>query len=412
MRYVETVVIGGGQAGLAMSSNLVQRGIDHVVLERGQIGQRWRERWDSLKLLTPNWQTRLTGVPLRPAADEYMTKDDLVESLEALARSFACPVQEQTRVVSVQCTQGGEYRVITDREVWQAPSVVLATGYCDVARRPGFSRHLSPGTHQLTPDQYRSPLQLPPGGVLVVGGSATGTQLALELRRSGREVWLAVGKHSRMPRRYRGRDIMHWLDATGFMNERIDAVRDPRASRTAPSLQISGSDRDGTLDLNYLRSHGIRLLGSVVSARDGRVHCAQDLSENVDASQQKLQRVLNTIDEYIAETGIQAEPALPLEPIQVPLTPTTLELRSQGITSVLWAVGYSRDYSWLHVPVLGPDGELQHCQGITTSPGLYALGLVFMRRRNSSTVDGVGQDARELADHLADYLSGPTSKAA
>ena len=408
MRRTEAVVIGGGQAGLAMSHCLAESGVDHVVLERGRVAERWRsERWDSLRLLTPNWQTRLPGFRYRgPDPDGYMKMGEVVDFLERYARSFTAPVEEGTAVLSVEAAGGG-YHVETDRGAWRTASVVIATGHCDTPLVPAVAASLSGDVVQLVPSRYRHPDQLPPGGVLVVGASSSGVQLADEIHASGRPVTLAVGRHTRLPRVYRGRDILWWLDAMGVFDESITDVFDPAVSRGQPSLQLVGRPDRATLDLPALRERGIRLTGRVTGAAGGRVFLADDLVAYTVAADARLARLVQRIDIFAARTGLDAEvgPAEPFRPFLWPDPgPAEIDLRAEGIRSVVWATGYRRLYPWLKVPVLDARGEIRHEGGVTPFPGLYVIGLYFLRRRKSSFIDGVGGDAMEIAAHLAGYL--------
>jgi len=414
MQRTDVVVIGAGQAGLAMSRCLAERGIDHRVLERGRIAERWRsERWDSFRLLSPNWQTRLPGRRYEgPDPDGFMTAPELVDGLEAYARAFGAPVQHETTVRAVRSACVG-YHVSTDQGELRAHAVVIATGYCDQPFVPSLARGLDREIVQLTPSLYRNPGDLPPGGVLVVGASATGAQLADELRRAGRRVTLAVGRHVRMPRSYRGRDIMWWLDRVGVLAERADEVPDLEAARSVPSMQLTG--RPGAIDLPALRSRGIQLCGRLVGIDGRRVELADDLGETSAHADRKLSRVLSRIDAYATVTGLSAQ----LDDADRPAgfvpsgTPTRLNLRREGIRSVLWATGFQRSYPWLQVPhALDARGELRHAGGVMTPKGLYALGLRFMRRRDSSFIEGAGHDALALSDHLARWLSDRRSLAA
>ncbi len=405
MRRTDVVVVGGGQAGLAMSRALGERGIEHAVLERGRVAERWRsERWDSLRLLTPRWQSRLPGFAYRgPDPDGFMTRDELVGFLEDYARSFGAPVERGVAVTAV-ARDGAGYRVDTDRGAWRAASVVVATGHCHQASVPAWASRLPADVVQVVPPRYRNPAQLPEGGVLVVGASATGVQLASELRRSGRPVTLAVSRHVRMPRRYRGRDILWWYDALGMGDERAGAVADLEAARAAPSLQLVGSPEHRTLDLAVLRDEGVRLVGRAVGVEGGRVALADDLAANVRAADDRLARLLGRIDAHLAAEGLAAPAPEPIRPVSLEPVPASIDLRAEGIRTVLWATGYRRSYPWLRVPVLDARGELIQVGGVTAAPGLYALGLPLLRRRKSTWLDGVGADARELTDHLADRL--------
>jgi putative flavoprotein involved in K+ transport len=403
MKRTNTLIIGGGQAGLAMSRSLMERGVDHVILERGRVGERWRsERWDSLRLLTPNWQTRLPGRSYNgPDPDGFMTRNQVVELLADYARSFAAPVESSVTVTSVE-RDGSGYRVDTDRGSWRAVNVVIATGQCDRPFVPGFGARLSRDVVQVTPSVYRNPSDLPRGGVLVVGASATGVQLAEEIHRSGRPVTLAVGRHTRLPRQYRGRDIQWWLDAIGVWDETVDSVGDIERSRREPSLQLIGSPERRSVDLGTLRRDGVRLVGRGIEADGDRVVLARDLAESTARADSRLSRLLQRIEDYVEEHDLSAQvlPAEPPPPIAVPPAPGAIELGQEGIRTVLWATGYRRAYPWLHLPVLDARGEIRHDGGITPEPGLYALGLQFLRHRKSSFIDGVGADAAYLADHI------------
>jgi len=408
MRRTETVVIGGGQAGLAMSRCLTDARVDHVVLERGRVAERWRRgSWDSLRLLTPNWQSRLPGFRYDgPEPDAYMSAPDVVGFLDRYARSFRAPVEEDTRVLAVERTAGG-YRVTTDRGAWDAPSVVVATGHCDTPFVPPVARQLPADVVQVVPGLYRNPRQLPEGGVLVVGASSTGVQLADEIHASGRPVTLAVGRHTRLPRVYRGRDILWWLDAMGTFDEPAGEVFDLAASRNQPSLQLVGRPDRATLDLPGLQERGVRLAGRVAGIEGPRVELADDLVAYTAAADSRLARLLQRIDVFAARTGLDAEvgPAEPFRPFLWPAAaPPEIDLRAEGIRSVVWATGFRRLYPWLKVPVLDERGEIRHEGGVTALPGLYVIGLYFLRRRKSSFIDGVGRDAMELATHLAAHL--------
>lgn len=405
MRSIDTIVIGGSQAGLAMSRCLVDRGVEHVVLERGRIGERWRsERWNSLRLLTPNWMSRLPGYHYEGSDPHgYMTKDELVGYLEGYARSFSAPVEERTAVLAAEPAGDGAFAVRTDRGDWRARRVVVATGHSDLPAVPRFAAALPESVQQVVTTRYREPDDLPPGGVLVVGASATGVQLAEEIHRSGRPVTLAVGKHTRLPRRYRGRDILYWLDAMGILDERADQVHDLAASLRQPSFQLVGRPDGATLDLAVLRSLGVRLVGTAMDVEDGVVELCDDLQAATLKADAKLGRLLARIDTFVRRAGLEQEVDAPESVVSVRTepAPSSLDLAAAGISTVLWATGYRRNYDWLKLPVLDRRGDIRHLGGVTPVAGLYVLGMRFQTRRNSSFLDGVGADAHEIAEHLA-----------
>jgi putative flavoprotein involved in K+ transport len=396
MRRVETLVVGAGQAGLAVSRCLAERGADHVVVERGRVAERWRTaRWDSLRLITPNWMSRLPGWSYPgPDPDGYMSAPELVAYLQGYAESGAAPVRENTTVELVETCATG-LRVVTDQQTWLARNVVVATGTENQAFVPPLAAGLAPGVHQLTAGRFRSPRQVPAGGVLVVGASASGVQIADELRRAGRTVVVSAGRHSRLPRRYRGHDIQWWLHRTGILGQRIDQMRDARSARRAPSLQLSGRPRY-RVDLEALAARGVILAGRLAAADGWSVAFADDLPATTGAAQARMERLLRSIDAF--GTADRTADALPA--FTAPPGPARLDLRQAGITTVIWATGYRPAYPWLRVPVLDQHGEIEHRRGVTRVPGLYVLGLRFLHRRNSSFIDGVGPDARFVAAHL------------
>ena len=417
MQRIDVVVIGGGQAGLAMSYCLRARDIDHVVVERGRIAERWRsERWDSLHLLTPNWQSRLPGYAYRGANPEgFMSGWEVVRLLENYAARSGAPVLPHTRVLRV-AAHGERYLVCTDRGDFDAANVVIATGYADVPARPACASSVSSRVHQLTPTAYRNSGSVPPGGVLIVGASASGAQLAEELASHGREVTLAVGRHIRLPRRYRGADIMAWLDRIGSLDEPIAGVRDPVASRAQPSLQLIGSAPPRDLDLLTLSRQGVRLTGHLAALSGEHASFALDLPASVSRAELKLARVLAGIDRQIARCGAYghawtADPPEPIDPTRLS-PPARIDLRAERISTVIWATGFRRDYRWLDVRVLDAHRELIHTRGITPAPGLYALGLRFQHTRKSNFIDGVGVDAEYLARDIAARLGMRESFAA
>lgn len=416
MRDISTLIIGAGQAGLAMSHYLSQRSIEHVLLERGQVANSWStERWDSLRLLTPNWQSRLPGYTyIGDQPHGYRSMPQTIEFLSDYAQQISAPVEPNTTVISVEPHVDG-YFVKTDRGDWSCRALVIASGACNLANVPTCAAELPGHITSLTPLSYRHPGQLSDGNVLVVGASATGVQLASELQRSGRQVTLAAGEHVRVPRTYRGHDIKWWMDQTGVMDMSIAEVDDIRRARHVPSLQLIGSPTQETISLNSLQAIGVQIAGRVMGIADTQVQFSGSLANVCSLADLKMNRLLKQIDEWVeteAPAGI-TEASYRLRETIVPHDPLLrLDLDAAGIETVIWATGFKPDYSWLNVPVMSPRGELRHHGGVVDAPGLYVLGLPFLRRRKSSLIDGVGDDARDLSQHLSNYLNGTLSAAA
>ncbi len=402
MFSIDTVVIGAGQAGLAVSRCLTDAGVDHVVLERGRVAERWRsQRWDSLRLLTPNWATRLPGWSYQGTQpDGYMSSAEFSSYLASYAASFGAPVHAGTAVTSVQQTGSG-FTVRTDRGAWRAATVIIATGWCDQPRIPGLAGRLSPSITQVTASTYRNPAQLPTGGVLVVGASASGVQLADELARVGRPVTLAVGRHGRLPRRYRGRDIWRWLEQIGTFRVTIDDVVHPARVRGEGALQLIGRDHPD-VDLPALQAVGVRLTGRLSGIDGPHVEFTGDLDATAGDADYRMRRLLSSIDDHIATHGLVYQGGPPIASSTVAMRPAVrhLDLRRAGIRTVLWATGYTRAYPWLRVPALGGDGEIRQYRGVTPVAGLYVVGQRFQHRRDSDFIDGVRHDAAAVVRHI------------
>jgi putative flavoprotein involved in K+ transport len=402
------VVIGAGHAGLAMSRRLSDRSIDHVVLERGEVANSWKtERWDSLRLLTPNWQSRLPGYGYEGTdPDGFRTMPETIAFIERYAEVISAPVQTNTKVKSVRSIEDG-YEVTTDRGGWRCRTVVIATGACNIPRVPALAELVPSAIATLTPMEYRNPDQLDEGGVLVVGASATGTQIAEEVHHSGRPVTLAVGEHVRAPRVYRDKDIKWWMDAAGVLDEGYDEVDNIDRVRTLPSLQLAGSDDRHDVDLNSLTEIGVKLVGRLAGILDGKAQFAGSLRNMCALADLKMNRLLDRIDEWATESGLDGEAIPPhrFEPTRVEGSPPLgMDLRSGELQTIIWATGFVPDYSWLDVPVLDRKGRVKHNGGVVGAPGMYLIGMPFLRRRKSSLIDGAGDDARDLSTHLAAYL--------
>ena len=403
--HTTVTIIGAGQAGLAMSRCLTERSIDHVVLEGGEVANSWRtERWDSLRLLTPNWMTRLPSHRYEgDDPDGYMTADEVVGFLTGYGERIDAPVRTHSRVESV-VTSGTGFRTTTTTGVVDSAAVVVATGACSTPRVPALAAELPGHIRQLTPIDYRNPDALGDGRVLVVGGSASGAQIADELRRHGGDVVLAVGDHVRLPRTYRGMDIHWWMDTVGILDERYDEMEDIGRARRLPSLQLIGTPEKRTLDLKALHGVGVELVGRFAGVSGSTAQFSGSFTNFCAAADLKLGRLLDTIDDFAAEHGLDAELAAPERPERtvLPTAPTTLDLGS--VDTVIWATGFQPEYPWLEDDLLDRKGQIVHDGGVVTRPGMYVLGLPFARRRKSSFLDGVGPDAQELGGHLAQHL--------
>ena len=406
---ITTVVIGAGHAGLATSRCLSERSIDHVVLERGEVANSWRrERWDSLRLLTPNWQSRLPGHRYEGAdPDGFMTMAEVVDFVAGFAAVSGAPVRTQTTVTSVRRDDTG-YRILTNQGELRCRTVVIASGACNVASVPAVQHAIPTGLASFTAHDYRNPNQLPDGGVLVVGASATGVQLADEIHRSGRPVMLSVGEHVRLPRTYRGRDVLWWMEASGVWDQRYDEIDDLTRARSLPSPQLVGTPRRATLDLNALSGAGVQLVGRLSAVRDRRALFSGGLRNQCVLADLKMDRLLDTFDAWAVGQRLDADIGPPerFEPTRVPASsPLIVNLSDGRIRSIVWATGFRPDYSWLDVPAIDPKGHLRHVGGVVDVPGLYAIGLPVLRRRKSTFICGAEDDAREVTDHLAAYLA-------
>jgi putative flavoprotein involved in K+ transport len=380
------------------------------VLERGEVANSWRrERWNSLRLLTPNWQSRLPGHRYEGRdPDGYMTAGEVTDFIERFAKVSNSPVRTGENVTSVRRADAG-YTVTTSLGEIGCQAVVIASGACNEPVVPQFRGAVPASIEQLTPFDYRDPVSLPDGGVLVVGASATGVQLAAELQRSGRPVTLSVGEHVRLPRTYRGRDVLWWMEASGVWDQRHDELDDLTRARRLPSPQLVGTPERATLDLNALTSMGIELVGRWAAVRDGRALFSGGLRNALSLADLKMDRLLDTFDEWAATDGRGTgfDPVERFERTRIPESARLeLDLRSGEIRSIVWATGFRPDYSWLQVPVVDEKGRLQHDGGVVESPGLYALGLPVLRRRKSTFICGIEDDAREVIDHLAGQLAG------
>ncbi len=403
VEQVRTLIIGGGQAGLTMSHRLRQRGLDHLVLERHRIAERWRsERWDGLRFQFPNWSVRLPDFPFPHGdPDAFATSSDILQYINAYAGFVAPPIRCGVAVTALRRRDGGSgFIAETSGGPIEAANVVVATGPYQRPVTPNLSRD-GLGVFQVHASRYRNPGQLPAGAVLVVGSGASGAQIAEELLRAGRRVYLAVGRHTRLPRRYRSRDVIWWL-RTLRIDQTTAEARGP--SRLLPV--ITGAYGGHTVDFRRLAAEGVVLLGRIESMRDGIIALAPDLAESLAGGDEIYRAFLDRVDAHVAAHGLN----MPEEPAARAMAPDPpcltnplrrLDLRADGIAAVIWATGYGLDFGWIGIPVLDADGEPIHRRGVTAVPGLYFLGLQWLARMNSSFLSGVGDDAAVLADHIA-----------
>ena len=407
MEKIQTIIIGGGQAALSTSYFLCQRGHEHLVLERAsRAGSVWRnDRWDSFTLLTPNWSIKLPGMTYSGNnPDGFMTPAELVAYFEKYIENFELPVQYNTSVTEVTHLEEGEgWLVNTSDRTFQSRNVVVATGQFQSPKIPHFSANIPERVLQIHSGQYRNPAQLPDGAVLVVGSAQSGTQIAEELHQSGRTVYLCVGSAPRVPRRYRGRDIFAWLADTGFMETTADKLPSARA-KFAGNPHLSGREGGRTINLHLFARDGVRLLGRIIGAEEGSIKLARDLRESLARSDKAEADIAAMIDQFIEKNRISApEETLPNYQDGYALDEITeLDLRAANINTIIWAIGYEFDYSFVKVPVTDEDGYPIQQRGVTQYPGLYFVGLSWLYKRKSPLLMGVGVDADYIASHITD----------
>ena len=405
---MDAVVIGAGHAGLAVSRRLADHGIDHVVLERGEIGETWRaQRWDSFRLNTPNFMARLPGSPEAARPDGFLGRDDWIAELEAYARIGALPVRTHANVTAVTADGNDGFVVTIDgNESVPTRSVVVASGIANTQKLPAAAARIDRKIQVLTTGTYRRPSQLPPGAVLVVGSAQSGCQITEDLLDAGREVYLATGNVGRAARRLRGRDTLAWLAESGWMAQRPEDLPDPAAIRT-PQPQISGvGPRGHTVSLQSLARRGVTLLGHFESADGSRLRFGDDLAQHVRSGDEGSAKIREHIDEYIARRGLDAPPSEP-DPADEPAdaerfqSPTELDVADRGVGAVIFSTGFGADYSWLQLPIVGADGSIAHRGGRTAVDGAWFVGLLWMRVRRSAIIAGAMDDSAHVVAQIA-----------
>ncbi len=408
---VEVVIIGGGQAGLALSYYLNQLGRTHLVLEQGRVGEVWRSgRWDSFTLNTPNWMTQLPGFPYQgDDPDGFLPREDIVAYLEQYAASFHAPLQCGVRVTAVRQHPGGDGYLVEAGEITvKARNVVLATGAYPKPKLPITSAALSVDICQLHTSEYRNPQMLPSGAVLVVGTGQSGCQIAEELHESGRQVYLSTSSCGRLPRRYRGKDTAWWLSRLGFFDRTLDQLPSPHA-KFACNPHVSGNHGGHDINLRQFARQGMILLGHVQAVQGKQIILAPDLEENLAKADAFERQITQGIDEYIKKTGMEvAANCITGEAPPNGTTSTkpilTLDLQAAGISTIIWASGYQLDFGWVQIPVFDQTGYPVHQRGVTAYPGLYFLGLHWLYKTKSALLYGVGEDAAFIASAIADRM--------
>ncbi len=402
--HVETVVVGGGQAGLAVSYHLSQQGRPHTILEQAsRPAEAWRNhRWDSFTLVTPNWTVQMPGAEYQgDEPDGFMPREEVVAYLEDYIERFSLPIQYGVRVSSVE-QNGAGYLVRTDEATVVASNVVIATGLYQQPNVPAFGANLPQEVQQLHSGQYRNPEALPPGPVLVVGSAQSGGQIAEELYQSGHKVYLCVSSAGWGPRRYRGQDIVQWMNRAGFNDVTVDKLPSPKM-RFAASALVSGKDGGHTLNVHQFARDGVVLLGRIQSAHAGKIRLAPDLKESLAKSDKFKADLLKRIDDYIERNGLDVPPAaLPEQRDGYDAEVIAeLDIEAAGISSVIWATGYKFDFGLVRLPVLDGDGYPIQKRGVTDYPGLYFVGMPWLYTAMSGLLFGVGDDAAHIVADIA-----------
>lgn len=403
--HYSVIIIGGGQAGLSMSYCLRERGLDHLVFEKNQIGHSWRNhRWDSFCLVTPNWQCQLPGYPY-PGKDPqgFMKKDEIVQYIEDYARSFAPPLKEGVEVLKVQKNwEIEQFEVTTSIGDFTADQVVIATGGYHLPKIPKIAERLPDHILQLHSSQYKNPQSLPDKAVLVVGTGQSGCQIAEDLHLAGKTVHLCVGGAPRSPRRYRGKDVVDWLDQMGYYDLSIDEHPQKEKVRTKANHYVTGRGGGREIDLRQFALEGMQLHGRLKHITQSKLEFHNDLKQNLDQADGVAESIKKTIDGFIEKHQLQAPVEPPYEPVWEPVAELlTLDCEQADIGTVIWCTGYHTDFSWVEVPVFDGKGYPGHERGVTGVWGLYFLGLPWLYTWGSGRFSGIARDASYLADYIA-----------
>lgn len=406
--HYSVAVIGGGQAGLSMSYHLTSKEIDHVVLERNQIGHSWRQqRWDTFCLVTPNWQCNLPGFPYSgPDPHGFMKKDDIVAYLEAFAASFSPPVFEGVAVRQLRKLSDGLFEIQCTKGTFTANQVVVAVGGYHKPKIPRVAEKVPASIQQIHSSDYKNPSQFPQGNILVIGSGQSGCQIAEDLHLAGRKVHLAVGSAPRVARRYRGRDVVDWLADMGHYDMPVELHPQKEAVRGKANHYVTGRDGGRDIDLRMRAREGMQLHGRVADCVDGVMHFADDLVRNLENADQSSENIKNMIDGFIAERGISA----PQEPRYVPVWQpmggsSSVDLQAENVTGIVWSVGFESSFDWIDLPIFNGKGYPNHYRGISREPGVYFLGLPWLHTWGSGRFSGVARDSAFLLEKIEQQLS-------
>lgn len=406
-QHYPVAVIGGGQAGLSMSYYLSREGIDHVVLEKNQIGHSWRkQRWDSFCLVTPNWQCNLPDFPYDgPDPQGFMKKDEIVSYLESFAASFDPPVFEGVGVKLLRKVTHGHFEIQTTQGTFTAEQVVVAIGGYHKPRIPRLAEKLPSEIQQIHSSDYKSPQQMNDGNVLVIGSGQSGCQIAEDLHLAGRVAHLAVGSAPRVARRYRGRDVVEWLSDMGHYDVPVELHPQKEAVRAKSNHYVTGRDGGRDIDLRMRANEGMHLHGRLAGYQDGVMHFADDLAKNLDNADQSSENIKNMIDAYIVEKGIAApKEARYVPPWHPKGGNSSIDLKSEKITSIIWSVGFDSSFDWIDLPIFNGKGYPHHYRGVSQEPGVYFLGLPWLHTWGSGRFSGVARDSEFLLEKIDQRL--------
>ncbi|MBV6823441.1 MSMEG_0569 family flavin-dependent oxidoreductase [Pseudomonas sp. PD9R] len=411
------IVVGGGQAGLSASYYLQQQGIDHLVLEKHSLTHTWRnQRWDAFSLVTPNWQCALPGYTYTDGFNGhdphgFMKKDEINQYLAGFVRSVNAPAREGVTVQRVVPRSMGGFEVHTSQGEFTADQVIVASGGYHTPIIPRLAERLPAGIHQLHSEQYRNPQALPAGNVLVVGSGQSGAQIAEDLHLAGRKVYLAVGDAPRCARFYRGKDVVDWLAEMGYYEIGVDTHPLREGVRDNTNHYVTGRDGGRDIDLRNFAREGMELFGRLDGLQGTRLQFANNLTENLDTADAVYNRINSSIDKYIEQHGIDAPPGERYQPSWVPVQERSeLDLMSEGITSIIWCIGFSPDFTWVEAPVFNGRGHPGHQRGVTAQSGLYFLGLPWLYTWGSGRFSGVARDAEYLVQHIIEGALEGTSR--